>query len=29
MGASELSQEAREDVVHRVDELRRKEHLDA
>jgi transcriptional regulator with XRE-family HTH domain len=29
MGASELSPEAREDVVHRVDELRRKEHLDA
>ena len=29
MRASELSPESKEDVVHRVDELRRKEHLDA
>jgi transcriptional regulator with XRE-family HTH domain len=27
--ASGLSQEAKQDIVHRVDELRRKEHLDA
>jgi hypothetical protein len=29
MGISELSPEAREDLAHRVDELRRKENLDA
>jgi transcriptional regulator with XRE-family HTH domain len=29
MAASELSAEAREDVAHRVEELRRKENLDA
>ncbi len=29
MGASELSAESKEDVAHHVDELRRKEHLDA
>jgi len=29
IGASELSAKAKEDVVHCVDELRRKEHLDA
>jgi transcriptional regulator with XRE-family HTH domain len=29
MAVSELSPEAREDVTHRVEDLRRKEHLDA